>query len=139
MSVAELVGSTQTELLKCVLVVAIQERIRSLFYRSHRGYLGKERIMEVYLNSIEMGMVYTGSAGFGTLYRKKLLILPIQAAGIAAILNPRKYTAEFSSYINNRKQKLCDAYRWKNTILDVLKKLFFYYLMASVLAFGQGN
>jgi monofunctional biosynthetic peptidoglycan transglycosylase len=44
-------------------------------------------------------------------YRKDAKDLTIQAAGIAAILpNPRKFTAtSSSSYINNRKRKLCDA------------------------------
>jgi monofunctional glycosyltransferase len=71
---------------------------------------GKERIMEVYLNSIEMGDgVYGAQAATQHWYRKdaKSLTL-IQAAGIAAILpNPRKFSAtSSSSYINNRKTKI---------------------------------
>ena len=71
---------------------------------------GKERIMEVYLNSIEMGDgVYGAQAATEHWYRKGATSLtPIQAAGIAAILpNPRKYKAtSSSSYINNRKAKI---------------------------------
>jgi monofunctional biosynthetic peptidoglycan transglycosylase len=71
---------------------------------------GKERIMEVYLNSIEMGNgVYGAQAAAEHWYRKDAANLtPKQAAGIAAILpNPRKYTAtSSSSYINNRKAKI---------------------------------
>lgn len=71
---------------------------------------GKERIMEVYLNSIEMGNgVYGAQAAAEHWYRKDVSSLtPMQAAGIAAILpNPRKYSAtSSSSYINNRKSKI---------------------------------
>lgn len=71
---------------------------------------GKERIMEVYLNSIEMGDgVYGVQAATQHWYRKDATNLtPIQAAGIAAILpNPRKFKAtSSSSYINNRKAKI---------------------------------
>ncbi|UFH47444.1 monofunctional biosynthetic peptidoglycan transglycosylase [Flavobacterium galactosidilyticum] len=71
---------------------------------------GKERIMEVYLNSIEMGDgVYGAQAATQHWYRKDATNLtPIQAAGIAAILpNPRKFKAtSSSSYINNRKSKI---------------------------------
>jgi monofunctional biosynthetic peptidoglycan transglycosylase len=87
------------------------KRIRSLFYRSHRGYLGKERIMEVYLNSIEMGMVYTGAqAASEHWYRKESY--SIQAAGIAAILpNPRKYTATSSLLISIIESKIMRVMR----------------------------
>ena len=71
---------------------------------------GKERIMEVYLNSIEMGDgIYGAQAATQHWYRKDASSLtPIQAAGIAAILpNPRKYSAtSSSSYINRRKDKI---------------------------------
>jgi monofunctional biosynthetic peptidoglycan transglycosylase len=71
---------------------------------------GKERIMEVYLNSIEMGNgVYGAQAAAEHWYRKGASSLtPMQAAGIAAILpNPRKYSAtSSSSYINRRKAKI---------------------------------
>ncbi len=71
---------------------------------------GKERIMEVYLNSIEMGNgVYGAQAAAEHWYRKDAVNLTArEAAGIAAILpNPRKYTAtSSSSYINRRKDKI---------------------------------
>ena len=71
---------------------------------------GKKRIMEVYLNSIEMGDgVYGAYAATEHWYRKDASSLTmVQAAGIAAILpNPRKYKAtSSSSYINNRKTKI---------------------------------
>ena len=76
---------------------------------------GKERIMEVYLNSIEMGDgVYGAQAAAQHWYRKDAANLtPQQAAGIAAILpNPRKFTAtSSSSYINNRKSKIMRVMR----------------------------
>lgn len=71
---------------------------------------GKKRIMEVYLNSIEMGNgVYGAQAATQHWYGKDAKSLTkIQAAGIAAILpNPRKYDASGSSnYINARKSKI---------------------------------
>ncbi|AOW08506.1 monofunctional biosynthetic peptidoglycan transglycosylase [Flavobacterium gilvum] len=71
---------------------------------------GKKRIMEVYLNSIEMGDgVYGAYAATEHWYRKDASNLTLQqAAGIAAILpNPRKYKAtSSSSYINRRKDKI---------------------------------
>lgn len=71
---------------------------------------GKERIMEVYLNSIEMGNgVYGAEAATQHWYRKSAKSLTKnEAAGIAAILpNPRKYKAtNSSSYIERRKSKI---------------------------------
>ena len=71
---------------------------------------GKERIMEVYLNSIEMGDgIYGAQAAARHWYGKDASNLTVeQAAGIAAILpNPRKFKAsDSSSYINNRKTKI---------------------------------
>jgi monofunctional glycosyltransferase len=71
---------------------------------------GKERIMEVYLNSIEMGKgVYGAEAAAQHWYSTDAKDLTkIQAAGIAAILpNPRKYKAtNSSSYIEKRKGKI---------------------------------
>lgn len=71
---------------------------------------GKERIMEVYLNSIEMGDgVYGAQAACQYWYRKDATSLTkIQAAGIAAILpNPRKYKAtNSSSFITRRKSRI---------------------------------
>jgi monofunctional biosynthetic peptidoglycan transglycosylase len=85
---------------------------------------GKERIMEVYLNSIEMGNgVYGAQAAAEHWYRKDASSLtPMQAAGIAAILpNPRKYSAtSSSSYINRRKAKIVRVMRTVGKI-DYLK------------------
>lgn len=71
---------------------------------------GKQRIMEVYLNSIEMGDgVYGAYAATEHWYRRDASSLtPMQAAGIAAILpNPRKFKATgSSSYINRRKERI---------------------------------
>ena len=71
---------------------------------------GKERIMEVYLNSIEMGNgVYGAESAARHWYRKSAVDLTKkEAAGIAAILpNPRKYKAtNSSSYIQRRKDKI---------------------------------
>ena len=71
---------------------------------------GKERIMEVYLNSIEMGDgVYGAQAACQYWYRKDATSLTkMQAAGIAAILpNPRKYKATNSSaFISRRKTRI---------------------------------
>jgi len=71
---------------------------------------GKERIMEVYLNSIEMGNgVYGVQAASKYWYRKDAINLSKKdAAGIAAILpNPRKFTATNSSaYISRRKDRI---------------------------------
>jgi monofunctional biosynthetic peptidoglycan transglycosylase len=71
---------------------------------------GKERIMEVYLNSIEMGDgVYGVQAASKYWYRKDAANLSKrEAAGIAAILpNPRKFKAtNSSSYIERRKSRI---------------------------------
>lgn len=71
---------------------------------------GKERIMEVYLNSIEMGDgVYGIESASQFWYKKKADDLSKrEAAGIAAILpNPRKFKASnSSSYIELRKSKI---------------------------------
>ncbi|NBU81734.1 MAG: monofunctional biosynthetic peptidoglycan transglycosylase [Flavobacteriaceae bacterium] len=76
---------------------------------------GKERIMEVYLNSIEMGNgVYGVQEAARHWYSKTATNLtPREAAGIAAILpNPRKYKASnSSSYINRRKDKIMRVMR----------------------------
>lgn len=68
---------------------------------------GKERILEVYLNSIEMGMgVYGAEAAAGYWFKKPAANLTAyEAAAIAAILpNPRVYRANpASSYIEGRK------------------------------------
>ena len=71
---------------------------------------GKERIMEVYLNSIEMGDgVYGVEAASQHWYQKTAANLTKrEAAGIAAILpNPRKFKAKnSSSYIERRKGRI---------------------------------
>lgn len=68
---------------------------------------GKERILEVYLNSIEMGKgVYGAEAASQFWFNKPASKLsPYEAAAIAAILpNPREYRANpASSYIEGRK------------------------------------
>ncbi|MEZ4857400.1 MAG: monofunctional biosynthetic peptidoglycan transglycosylase [Flavobacteriaceae bacterium] len=70
----------------------------------------KERILEVYLNSIEMGNgVYGAEAASQYWFQKSAKKLNrYQAASIAVILpNPRKYKASQSSkYVENRKQWL---------------------------------
>ena len=77
---------------------------------------GKERIMEVYLNSIEMGDgIYGAQAAAEYWYRKDASNLTTrEAAGIAAILpNPRKYKASNSTvYINKRKDKIVRVMRY---------------------------
>ncbi|CAN1542881.1 monofunctional biosynthetic peptidoglycan transglycosylase [Flavobacteriaceae bacterium] len=77
---------------------------------------GKERIMEVYLNSIEMGDgIYGAQAATQYWYRKDASSLTTrEAAGIAAILpNPRKYKASNSTvYINKRKDKIVRVMRY---------------------------
>ncbi|HNP32086.1 MAG TPA: monofunctional biosynthetic peptidoglycan transglycosylase [Flavobacterium sp.] len=76
---------------------------------------GKERIMEVYLNSIEMGNgVYGAQEAARHWYSKKAIDLTAkEAAGIAAILpNPRKFKASnSSSYISGRKEKIMRVMR----------------------------
>ncbi|NHM05970.1 monofunctional biosynthetic peptidoglycan transglycosylase [Flavobacterium sp. CYK-4] len=71
---------------------------------------GKERIMEVYLNSIEMGDgVYGIEAASKYWYRESAVALSArEAAGIAAILpNPRKFKATNSSaYTERRKGRI---------------------------------
>jgi monofunctional biosynthetic peptidoglycan transglycosylase len=81
---------------------------------------GKERIMEVYLNSIEMGDgVYGAEAATQYWYRKECSNLTkIEAAGIAAILpNPRKFKASNSSaFINGRKARIVKRMKQVGTL-----------------------
>ena len=76
---------------------------------------GKQRIMEVYLNSIEMGDgVYGAEAAAKYWFHKSAKNLTkYDAAAIAAILpNPRKYKASnSSSYISRRKNKIVKIMR----------------------------
>lgn len=71
---------------------------------------GKKRIMEVYLNSIEMGDgIYGAQAASEYWYSKNADNLTTrQAAGIAAILpSPRRFKASNSSgYVTRRKDKI---------------------------------
>ena len=73
-------------------------------------FWSKQRIMEVYLNSIEMGnSVYGAEAASQYWYKKSAKNLTLrEAAGIAAILpNPRKFKARNSSgYIEGRKNHI---------------------------------
>ena len=97
---------------------------RSYFRKALEAYFtvlieliwGKERIMEVYLNSIEMGDgVYGVEAAAEHWYGKKASNLTkIEAAGIAAILpNPRKFKASnSSSYIERRKGRIMKFMRY---------------------------
>jgi len=77
---------------------------------------GKERIMEVYLNSIEMGSgVYGVQAAANHWYGKSAHNLSKrEAAGIAAILpNPRKFKASNSSgYTERRKSRIMKHMRY---------------------------
>ncbi|MFZ4105106.1 monofunctional biosynthetic peptidoglycan transglycosylase [Flavobacterium sp.] len=79
-------------------------------------FWSKERIMEVYLNSIEMGNGVYGVQAAGNYWYKTDAnnLTKIQAAGIAAILpNPRKFKASnSSSYINKRKGKIMQNMRY---------------------------
>ncbi|MEC4003276.1 monofunctional biosynthetic peptidoglycan transglycosylase [Flavobacterium sp. SUN052] len=81
---------------------------------------GKQRIMEVYLNSIEMGNgVYGAEAAAKYWYKTNAENLTTnQAAGIAAILpNPRKFKASNStSYIEKRKNKILRIMRYTGKI-----------------------
>lgn len=81
---------------------------------------GKERIMEVYLNSIEMGTgVYGVEAAAQHWYQKSASNLTTkEAAGIAAILpNPRKFKAKNSSaFINKRKAKIVKLMRYGGNV-----------------------
>ena len=91
---------------------------RSYFRKALEAYFtvlieliwGKERIMEVYLNSIEMGDgIYGAQAACQHWYNKDCKSLTrMQAAGIAAILpNPRKFNPLHSSaYISKKKNKI---------------------------------
>lgn len=96
---------------------------RSYFRKALEAYFtvlieliwGKERIMEVYLNSIEMGDgIYGAYAATQYWYGKDASSLTkMEAAGIAAILpNPRKYKASNSTaFINNRKVRIVRVMR----------------------------
>ena len=70
---------------------------------------GKERILEVYLNSIEMGDgIYGAEAATQHWYKKECKSLTrMQAAGIAVILpNPRRFSPNGSAYISRKQNKI---------------------------------
>lgn len=70
---------------------------------------GKERILEVYLNSIEMGDgIYGADAATQHWYKKECKSLTrMQAAGIAAILtNPRRFSPNGSAYISRKQSRI---------------------------------
>ncbi|HLN94713.1 MAG TPA: monofunctional biosynthetic peptidoglycan transglycosylase [Flavobacterium sp.] len=81
---------------------------------------GKERIMEVYLNSIEMGDgVYGVEAAAQHWYRKDAdKLTRREAAGIAAILpNPLKFKASgSSSFIERRKSRIIKHMRYVGSL-----------------------
>ena len=83
-------------------------------------FWGKERIMEVYLNSIEMGNgVYGVEAASQFWYKKTAKELTKRdAAGIAAILpNPRQFKASnSSSFIELRKSRIVKRMRYLNKL-----------------------
>lgn len=70
---------------------------------------GKQRILEVYLNSIEMGDgIYGAEAATQHWYKKECKSLTrMQAAGIAAILpNPRRFSPNGSAYISRKQSRI---------------------------------
>ena len=73
---------------------------------------GKERIMEVYLNSIEMGNGIYGAESVARLHFKKnaLNLTTSNCATIAATLpNPRRFNSAYpSSYIKRRRAQIID-------------------------------
>jgi monofunctional biosynthetic peptidoglycan transglycosylase len=81
---------------------------------------GKERIMEVYLNSIEMGDGVYGIEAASEFWYKKTAkqLTKRDAAGIAAILpNPRKFKASNSSpFIERRKSRIVKRMRYLNKL-----------------------
>ncbi|RYG51834.1 MAG: monofunctional biosynthetic peptidoglycan transglycosylase [Chitinophagaceae bacterium] len=88
----------------------IRKGLEAYFTALIEIFWSKERIMEVYLNSIEMGNgVYGAQAASRFWYSKHAdKLTQREAAGIAAILpNPRKFAASnSSSYINRRKSRI---------------------------------
>jgi monofunctional biosynthetic peptidoglycan transglycosylase len=85
----------------------------------------KERILEVYLNSIEMGNgVFGAEAASNYWFNKKAKNLSrFEAASIASILpNPRKYKANpRTNYIENRKSWIVNQMRNYGTFVLVKK------------------
>lgn len=85
----------------------------------------KERILEVYLNSIEMGNgVYGAEAAAQHWYKKNATKLSVQeAAGLAVILpNPRRYNpVQSGPYVSKRKQTIAKYIKGHGP-LDLTKK-----------------
>ncbi len=81
---------------------------------------GKERIMEVYLNSIEMGQGVYGAEAASRYYFKKNAkdLSRTQAAAIAAVLpNPREYSANPpTAYIKSRINWITGQMRHQGTL-----------------------
>ena len=94
----------------------VRKAIEAYFTVLIEAIWSKERIMEVYLNSIEMGNdVYGAEAAAQHWYKKSAANLTVnEAAGIAAILpNPRKFKAKnSSSYIERRKGRIAKVMRY---------------------------
>ena len=94
----------------------LRKAIEAYFTVLIEAIWSKERIMEVYLNSIEMGNdVYGAEAAAQHWYGKSAANLTVnEAAGIAAILpNPRKFKAKnSSSYIERRKGRIAKIMRY---------------------------
>lgn len=88
-------------------------------------FWSKERIMEVYVNSIEMGDGIYGAEAASSFWYKKSAenLTKDEAAGIAAILpNPRVYKANPSSaYINKRKEWIKQQMSYWGNKLDYNK------------------
>ncbi len=88
----------------------IRKGLEAYFTMLIELFWSKQRIMEVYLNSIEMGNnIYGAQAAAHHWYQVKASELTKQqAAGIAAILpNPRKFKAKnSSSFIESRKRRI---------------------------------
>lgn len=94
----------------------VRKAIEAYFTVLIEAIWSKQRIMEVYLNSIEMGNdVYGAEAAAQHWYKKSAANLTVnEAAGIAAILpNPRKFKAKnSSSYIERRKGRIAKVMRY---------------------------
>lgn len=90
-------------------------------------FWSKERIMEVYLNSIEMGDGIYGAEAAAQFWFKKSAakLTKDQASAIAAILpNPRKYVANpASSYVQKRKSWIKQQMSFWGNDLDYDKEV----------------
>jgi monofunctional biosynthetic peptidoglycan transglycosylase len=93
----------------------IRKGVEAYFTLLIETFWSKERIMEVYLNVIEMGNGIYGAEAASQKYFKKSAaeLTKSQAALIAAILpNPRKWHPDApSSYISRKKNKILEVMR----------------------------